>query len=70
MKLLSSKPLLLILVAVVVFLLVFTGWMILAYNGFVARQQTVQAQWAQVENQYQRKIDLIPELVSVAYNYT
>jgi len=37
---------------------------VLTYNSLVSKQATVQAQWAQVENQYQRKIDLIPSLVS------
>lgn len=34
------------------------------YNGLVSQQQTVEAQWAQVENVYQRRADLIPNLVS------
>jgi len=58
-----------LLVVVAVALLATGGWMILAYNGLVARQQTVLAQWAQVENQYQRKIDLIPTLVNVTTGY-
>lgn len=33
------------------------------YNGFVEREQSVDAQWAQVESQYQRRFDLIPNLV-------
>jgi LemA protein len=32
-------------------------------NSLVAKDQAVQAQWAQVENQYQRRADLIPNLV-------
>src|SRR3989442_6060956 len=42
---------------------------VLTYNSLVSKQATVQAQWAQVENQYQRKIDLIPSLVSTANGY-
>jgi LemA protein len=34
-----------------------------AYNSLVALDQGVQAQWAQVENVYQRRADLIPNLV-------
>lgn len=34
------------------------------YNGLVNREQAVQAQWAQVENVYQRRADLIPNLVA------
>ncbi len=36
-----------------------------AYNRFVTLDQNVQAQWSEVENQYQRQADLIPNLVSV-----
>jgi len=34
------------------------------YNGVVAKDQVVQNQWAQVENQFQRRFDLIPNLVN------
>ena len=34
------------------------------YNSLVAKSQTVDAQWAQVETQYQRRYDLIPNLVN------
>ena len=34
-----------------------------AYNGLVNRSQAVDAQWAQVQNVYQRRADLIPNLV-------
>jgi len=34
------------------------------YNGFVRGNEGVTAQWAQVESQYQRRFDLIPNLVS------
>jgi LemA protein len=33
------------------------------YNGLIERQQEVDTQWAQVEAQYQRRFDLIPNLV-------
>ena len=34
------------------------------YNGLVNRAQAVDAQWAQVENVYQRRADLVPNLVA------
>jgi LemA protein len=34
------------------------------YNSLVTLDQAVQAQWAQVENQYQRRADLVPNLVA------
>lgn len=33
------------------------------YNGLVGQKQSVDAAWAEVENQYQRRADLIPNLV-------
>ena len=33
------------------------------YNGLVERSQAIDAQWSQVETQYQRRFDLIPNLV-------
>jgi len=39
------------------------------YNGFVTKEETVEASWKQVENQYQRRMDLIPNLVAVVKNY-
>lgn len=33
------------------------------YNGLITRSQAVDTQWAQVETQYQRRFDLIPNLV-------
>ena len=38
-------------------------WFAGAYNGLVASDQAVKSQWAQVENVYQRRADLIPNLV-------
>jgi LemA protein len=39
------------------------GFFWTTYNGLVERSQAVDAQWAQVETQYQRRFDLIPNLV-------
>jgi LemA protein len=38
-------------------------WVAGTYNGLVTLDQAVRAQWAQVENQYQRRADLVPNLV-------
>ena len=35
-----------------------------SYNGFVSLQEAVGAEWSNVETQYQRRFDLIPNLVS------
>lgn len=39
------------------------------YNSLVDKQQTVDQQWAEVENQYQRRSDLIPNLVATVKGY-
>ncbi|HUJ12588.1 MAG TPA: LemA family protein [Thermoanaerobaculia bacterium] len=51
------------LVVLVVLALIVGGWFIAVRNNLVTQDQGVQAQWAQVENQYQRRYDLIPNLV-------
>lgn len=40
------------------------------YNSLVDKQQTVDQAWAQVENQYQRRADLVPNLVNTVKGYT
>lgn len=46
---------------VVIVLLV--GWGVSKYNVFVRQNVQITTQWAQVENQYQRRFDLIPNIV-------
>ncbi len=40
-----------------------------AYNKMVQMEQSVQQQWSQVETQYQRRADLIPNLVNTVKGY-
>ena len=40
-----------------------------SYNRFVGQEEAVKAQWAQVENQLQRRNDLIPNLVETVKGY-
>lgn len=47
----------------VVLVLVIGGWWVGARNNFVRLDEGVNSQWAQVESQYQRRFDLIPNLV-------
>jgi len=42
------------------------GWGIATYNELVQARTAVDTQWAQVEAQYQRRVDLVPALVSAA----
>ena len=39
-------------------------WMYSGYNGLVTNRENVDTQWSQVEAQYQRRFDLIPNLVN------
>lgn len=55
-----------IAVAVIVLLAI---WGISKYNGLVTIDQNVKNKWSQVENQYQRRSDLIPNLVNVVKGY-
>jgi LemA protein len=40
-----------------------------SYNKFVGQEETIKSQWAQVENQLQRRNDLIPNLVETVKGY-
>ena len=46
-------------------ILIVAGLFIGTYNNFVTLNQAVKSEWSEVENQYQRQADLIPNLVSV-----
>lgn len=61
------KKFLLVLLIIVGIILLY-GWM--TYNNLVKRQENVTKAWSQVENVYQRRADLVPNLVSVVKNYT
>ena len=40
-----------------------------SYNRFVSQEEAIKAQWAQVQNQLQRRNDLIPNLVETVKGY-
>ncbi|MDY0083564.1 MAG: LemA family protein [Ignavibacteriaceae bacterium] len=44
-------------------------WGMNSYNNMVSQDQAVMQQWSQVENQYQRRADLIPNLVNTVKGY-
>jgi len=58
-------------VLVVLALLVIIGFISVKniYNGFVRGREAVDGAWAQVENVYQRRYDLIPNLVETVKGY-
>jgi LemA protein len=53
-----------ILIIVVLGILILFSWGSKSYNNLVTKSQVVEQQWAQVENVYQRRSDLIPNLVN------
>ncbi len=55
--------------AVVLFVLWFLSSFTGVYNTFVNLENQIEGQWAQVENQLQRRNDLIPNLVNVVKGY-
>ena len=57
----KNKTLLIVIAIILILILYFVG----AYNRFVTLDQDVNGKWSEVENQYQRQADLIPNLVSV-----
>ncbi|MBO7197980.1 MAG: LemA family protein [Tidjanibacter sp.] len=57
---------LLIALAVVAVVVV---WGVGAYNSLISRSEQVDNSWSQVENQYQRRLDLIPNLVNTVKGY-
>lgn len=60
----KKKNVILLVVAAVVVL-----WGISSYNGFVNKEEIVSKAWSNVETQYQRRADLIPNLVNTVKGY-
>jgi LemA protein len=63
-----SKGLITTLVIVGV-ILIFVFWIFGSYNGLVDKDEAANSQWANVETQYQRRSDLIPNLVNTVKGY-
>ncbi len=66
MNLSKKTTTILVIVAVV---LVFGGFLIFKYNGLVKMNESCNSQWSVVQSQYQRRMDLIPNLVSTVKGY-
>ncbi|MDY6277558.1 MAG: LemA family protein [Bacteroidales bacterium] len=64
MKKLGTSTIIIIVVVAILFF-----WGKGAYNGLVSGEEKVTAAWAQVENVYQRRADLIPNLVATVKGY-
>jgi len=60
----ASKILLAIVGFFVLLGVIVVLWAVGSYNGLVAQKQAVDSSWAQVQNVYQRRSDLVPNLVA------
>ena len=58
-----------VLIVVIVLIFIMGSWIVGKYNGFVTLEEGVNQGWAQVENVYQRRADLIPNLVETVKGY-
>ncbi|MBU1726773.1 MAG: LemA family protein [Candidatus Omnitrophica bacterium] len=58
-----------VLIVVVAIALILAGWFIQGLNTAVTLDENVKQSWAQVENQLQRRNDLIPNLVNTVKGY-
>ena len=56
-------------IIVLAVVLIAVMWGVKKYNGFISLEEGVTGQWANVENVYQRRADLIPNLVSTVKGY-
>jgi LemA protein len=63
------KALIVALIVIGVILVAVGGWAVGVYNELVGLQQGVNEKWAQVQNVYQRRADLIPNLVETVKGY-
>ena len=58
-----------VLIVIAVIVVGIFMWFKGTYNSMVTLQEGVSAQWSNVENQYQRRLDLIPNLVNTVKGY-
>ena len=60
----------LVIVGIIIFLLVIcSGWYISTRNKLVTLEESVDAEWAEIDNQLKRRIDLIPNLVATVKGF-
>ncbi|HPR31126.1 MAG TPA: LemA family protein [Prolixibacteraceae bacterium] len=63
------KKSVIVLIVIALIVLIGAGSVKKSYNTMVAMEEGVSAQWSQVENVYQRRADLIPNLVNTVKGY-
>lgn len=59
----------LIIIVIVAVVAIVAIWCVNGYNRLVVAQESVSTEWSNVESQYQRRADLIPNLVSTVKGY-
>jgi LemA protein len=65
----KKKTLIVVLVVALILVVAFYSFFVGNYNKFVKMDVSIKAAWAQVENQLQRRYDLIPNLVETVKGY-
>ena len=65
----KHKTLWITLAVIVILLFSVFSWVKGSYNTMVSQDEGVKTAWSQVENQYQRRLDLIPNLVNTVKGY-
>ena len=63
------KKTLIIVGVILLFLIIMFSWVSGKYNGLVTKEEGTKQAWAQVQNVYQRRSDLIPNLVETVKGY-
>jgi LemA protein len=59
-----------ILVIILVIVVILAFWVVGKYNFFINQNEAITSQWAQVENQLQRRFDLIPNVINTVKGIT
>jgi len=66
----DTGKIILVVVGVFAFIIfIFVAWFVTTHNSLVNADQETNAAWSKVENQYQRRADLLPNLVEVVKGY-
>lgn len=54
---------LVVLIAILALLALFVGCGAMTYNGMATKRESVTAKWSEIDNQYKRRFDMVPQLV-------